>query len=69
MLIEWPLTLFSFARWKNNGIMQDMDDAYFIEKKAKAKIIYDAQRSVVNPYFKNEVIFNSDGFHHLQFSA
>jgi len=24
---------------------------------------------VYNPYFKSQVIFNSDGFHHLQFSA
>ena len=46
-----------------------MDAAYFNEKKEKAKTIYHAQRSIYNPYLKNDVIFNSDGFHHLQFSA
>lgn len=48
-----------------------MDDplTQFIIKKEKAKLIYDSVKSIYNPYFKNEIIFNSDGFHHLQFSA
>jgi len=42
---------------------------YFNERKAKARQIYDTQKSVYNPYFRVPVILNSDGFHHLQFSA
>ncbi len=44
-------------------------DDYFNTKKEKARAIFDAQKNAYNPYFKTEVIFNSDGFHHLQFSA
>lgn len=47
----------------------EIDLAYFNERKEKAWAIYSAQRSVYNPYFKSQVVFNSDGFHHLQFSA
>jgi len=46
-----------------------MDSAYFEEKKKKAKEIYEAQRIIYNPYFKSDIVLNSDGFHHLQFSA
>ena len=46
-----------------------MDAKYFNERKEKARSVYDAQRSVYNPYLQNEIVFNSDGFHHLQFSA
>lgn len=42
---------------------------YFNEKKEKARAIYDAQKTIYNPYFKTSVILNSDGFHHLRFSA
>jgi len=42
---------------------------YFIQTKEKARAIYDAQKNLYNPYFKQSVILNSDGFHHLQFSA
>jgi len=42
---------------------------YFNGKKEKARTIFDAQKNVYNPYLKTGVIFNSDGFHHLQFSA
>jgi hypothetical protein len=45
------------------------DINYFNERKERAKQIYAAQKSVRNPYFKTEIILNSDGFHHLQFSA
>lgn len=46
-----------------------MDAEYFNSKKEKAKAIYNAQKSVYNPYLKSQIIFNSDGFHHLQFST
>ncbi|MDP2669246.1 MAG: hypothetical protein Q8P07_05440 [bacterium] len=46
-----------------------MDSDYFNERKNKAKALYDKQGSVFNPYHKTNIIFNSDGFHHLQFSA
>ncbi len=46
-----------------------MDPAYFEGKKQKAKEIYDTQRAIYSPYFESQVVLNSDGFHHLQFSA
>ncbi len=46
-----------------------MDADYFNERKEKAGGIYSAQKNIYNPYLKADVIFNSDGFHHLQFSA
>lgn len=46
-----------------------MDADYFSERKERAGGIYSAQKSVYSPYLKTDVIFNSDGFHHLQFSA
>ncbi len=47
----------------------EYDPVYFNERKEKTQAIYAAQKSIYNPYLKREVIFNSDGFHHLQFSA
>lgn len=47
----------------------DITPEYFNEKKSKAEQVYNAQKSIFNPYFKTEIILNSDGFHHLQFSA
>ena len=47
----------------------EIDSAYFNERKEKARVIYNAQRSIYNPYLKSQIIFNSDGFHHVQFSA
>ena len=44
-------------------------DNYFKEKKLKAEQIYSAQKLVYCPYFKSNITLNSDGFHHLQFSA
>jgi hypothetical protein len=41
----------------------------FRERKEKAQAIYSAQKTIRNPYFKMDIILNSDGFHHLQFSA
>jgi len=48
--------------------MDDIDIDYFNQRKEKAKNLYVAQKSIYCPYFKCEVILNSDGFHHLQFS-
>jgi len=42
---------------------------YFLERKEKAKTIYSAKKEIYNPYFQKNIILNSDGFHHLQFSA
>ena len=42
---------------------------YFKERKDKAEQIYIAKKSIFNPYFNTHIILNSDGFHHLQFSA
>ncbi len=42
---------------------------YFNEKKEKAWAIFNAQKDICNPYLKTQIVFNSDGFHHLQFSA
>jgi hypothetical protein len=45
------------------------DQQYFTERKEKAHAIFTAKRTIWNPYFSTEVVLNSDGFHHLQFSA
>ena len=47
----------------------DVDPQYFKEKKDRARAVYDAHRELYCPYFQGKVILNSDGFHHLQFSA
>ena len=49
--------------------MTEIDFEYFNQKKEKAKQIYNSQRGVYCPYFQGQIILNSDGFHHLQFSA
>ena len=46
-----------------------IDLNYFGERKEKARQIYEAKRTIRNPYLDCEVVLNSDGFHHLQFSA
>jgi len=46
-----------------------MDINYFNDRKEKIKSIYDAHKNIYCPYFKGNVVLNSDGFHHLQFSA
>lgn len=46
----------------------DINIDYFNQRKEKARNFYVAQKSIYNPYFKCEIILNSDGFHHLQFS-
>lgn len=47
----------------------EIDPADFNERKEKTRDLYDAQKNIYNPYLKSWVVFNSDGFHHLQFSA
>ncbi len=47
----------------------DINIEYFNQRKEKARNLYVTQKSIYNPYFKCEIILNSDGFHHLQFSA
>jgi len=46
-----------------------MDKVYFEDKKETAKRIYEKQKTIYSPYFESDIILNSDGFHHLQFSA
>jgi len=45
------------------------EEDHFRAVKEKAQAAYSTQREIYNPYFKTTVILNSDGFHHLQFSA
>jgi hypothetical protein len=47
----------------------EIDPQYFEERKAKAELLYASRRTIHNPYLDCEVVLNSDGFHHLQFSA
>lgn len=47
----------------------DIDPQYFEERKAKAERLYAARRTIYNPFLGCEVVLNSDGFHHLQFSS
>jgi len=47
----------------------DVEPIYFAEQKEKAWTRYSVQKSIRCPYFQSDVILNSDGFHHLQFSA
>ncbi len=40
------------------------------KQKQKAETIFSKTKNIFCPYFqKEEIIFNSDGFHHLRFSA
>lgn len=48
--------------------MENEED-YFHRRKEKTKGIFSAQKTIYNPYFKTGIVLNSDGFHHLQFSA
>ncbi|MDQ5911811.1 MAG: hypothetical protein QG568_23 [Patescibacteria group bacterium] len=47
----------------------EIDSTYFNNRKEKARSTFFAQKSIYNSYFKCHIIFNSDGFHHLQFSS
>ena len=41
----------------------------FNKAKEKAQTIFTARREIRCPYFQQNIVLNSDGFHHLQFSA
>ncbi len=43
--------------------------ARYKREKANAEELYKSIGKVRCPYFNADIIFNSDGFHHLQFSA
>ena len=45
------------------------DAEQFKRAREKAQVIYAAEREIWCPFFKTKVVLNSDGFHHLQFSA
>jgi hypothetical protein len=45
------------------------DLEYFNKVKEETRDLFSAQREIFSPYFQQNVILNSDGFHHLQFSA
>ena len=47
----------------------EVDVNYFNEIKEKVSGIYFSKKEIYSPYFKKNIILNSDGFHHLQFSA
>jgi len=47
----------------------DIDEGAFVAAKEKAHATYTTKRELWCPYFKANVTLNSDGFHHLQFSA
>lgn len=47
----------------------ETDTVFFNTQKEKAKTLYAKEREIYCPYFKEKIILNSDGFHHLQFSA
>ena len=38
-------------------------------RKEKAYAIFTTQKKVYSPYFRMDIVLNSDGFHHLQFSS
>jgi len=46
-----------------------MEDDYYQEKREKARNIYDARRIIRSPFFDDDIVLNSDGFHHLRYSA
>lgn len=45
------------------------DLEYFNKVKEETRILFDTQREIFSPYFQQNIVLNSDGFHHLQFSA
>ncbi|MCX6738241.1 MAG: hypothetical protein NTY11_02405 [Candidatus Parcubacteria bacterium] len=43
-------------------------DIYLVSKN-RSKEIFEKNKQIYCPYFKQNIILNSDGFHHLQFSS
>lgn len=60
---------FNFSQTRYDDVIMLSEDDYFKEIKEKARLVYSAQKGIYNPYFKTTTVLNSDGFHHLQFSA
>lgn len=48
---------------------EHQSDEYFKEKKERTRQLFEKARVIHNPYFGSDIVLNSDGFHHLQFSA
>jgi hypothetical protein len=46
-----------------------MDEKYYQDKRERARELYDAHRTVHSPFFDEDIVLNSDGFHHLRYSA
>lgn len=57
-----------FLQWYD-GFIMDVDRVQFEERKERARALYTTHSSIFCPYFGAQVVLNSDGFHHLQFSA
>jgi hypothetical protein len=47
----------------------DINEENFNNIKEKARKLYESHEKIPCPYFGFDIILNSDGFHHLQFSA
>jgi hypothetical protein len=59
----------SVNKMKEINIETENEVKYFDRRKEKAEQVFSAQKTLYSPYFKTDVILNSDGFHHLQFSG
>ncbi len=46
-----------------------MEKSVYIKKKKEAEDIYNRQSKIYSPFFKENIVLNSDGFHHLRYSA
>ena len=49
--------------------LEQMEEAYYQEKREKARKIYDNYSSIHSPFFDDKIVLNSNGFHHLRYSA
>jgi len=47
----------------------EIDKEKFKETKERARKLFEKNNKVFCPYFNADIVLNSDGFHHLQFSA
>ena len=45
-----------------------MDLEYFKQEKARAKTLYRKYKKVYSPYFQEDIVLNSKGLYHLQYS-
>jgi hypothetical protein len=49
--------------------MKEIPQEQFERTKERARNLYHSIREIYNPYFASRITLNSDGFHHLEFSA